>query len=346
MENLATLEQNNESDTSNSTEEEISIWVISFDRLQLVFAIIGTILNLFTFLTLFWAPSVSKLMSILMKHQAFLDCLVCGMGTIILVQPFMWTVGIRAADIAICQLWHSQALYWGVFFLAGWNLVVLAVERVLAVCKPFVHANLTRAKMMLALIPVYIASVVCNLPAYFEARYTDGACESEYYFEGANVERFYYFYSIFYAFSFYFIPCVLFFVLYGKIIMTLKKRQGQGDRLGKSKVIDRAASQLTKSAVVVTVIFIVTIGPDSWLYMLGSLGAAEYEYNSPLQKIMVFFTLLNSCANPIVYLFLLPAYRHDVLKLLSWSNGDKEEDRPPSRATETGSLPSVATVGT
>ena len=49
-------------------------------------------------------------------------------------------------------------------------------------------------------------------------------------------------------------------------------------------MIDTAASQLTKTAITVTAIFIVALGYDLWHYLLGHLGLYEYIYNSPRQK--------------------------------------------------------------
>ena len=51
------------------------------------------------------------------------------------------------------------------------------------------------------------------------------------------------------------------------------------------RVIDTAASQLTKTAITVTAIFIVALGYDLWYYVLGYSGVTEYKMNSPLQKI-------------------------------------------------------------
>ena len=51
------------------------------------------------------------------------------------------------------------------------------------------------------------------------------------------------------------------------------------------RVIDTAASQLTKTAVTVTAIFIVALGYDSWYYLLGYTGATQYRFNTPIQII-------------------------------------------------------------
>ena len=51
------------------------------------------------------------------------------------------------------------------------------------------------------------------------------------------------------------------------------------------RVIDTAASQLTKTAITVTAIFIVALGYDLWYYLLAYSGVTDYKINTPLQKI-------------------------------------------------------------
>lgn len=328
--------------TTTKVEDEIleDSFIFVFDKIQLVFAIIGAFLNLATYIILWASTSIAPMMSLVMKYQACFDFLVCAMGTVILVQPPNWLTGNIPADIAVCQLWHSQALYWGVFALAGWNLVGLAIERHMAIVRPIFYQTVGRKHIYYYLLPLYAIGFVCNLPAYFETNYRNGTCHSEYFFSGPIAEGFFHFYHIFYFFSFYFIPCVLLFLLYGHIIYTLRLRQSSNLGGGSTSTIDRATSQMTKCAVMVTVIFILSIGPDSWLYMLSSLEAAPYVYNSPLQKIMVFLTLINSCANPVVYIILLPAFRHDARKMATCSR------RTTSRKSlnPTSSRQSISTV--
>ena len=50
-------------------------------------------------------------------------------------------------------------------------------------------------------------------------------------------------------------------------------------------MIDTAASQLTKTAIIVTAIFVVALGYDLWYYILAYSGLTEYKINTPLQNI-------------------------------------------------------------
>ena len=48
------------------------------------------------------------------------------------------------------------------FSFSVWNLVTIALERYLAVCKPFKYANFTKSKVMKIFIGLYIMSIICS----------------------------------------------------------------------------------------------------------------------------------------------------------------------------------------
>ena len=56
-------------------------------------------------------------------------------------------------------------------------------------------------------------------------------------------------------------------------------------------MIDTAASQLTKTAIIVTAIFIVSLGFDSWYYLV---GFNHYEFKSTIQIIGQYYTSFGS----------------------------------------------------
>ena len=106
----------------------VPLWQTVFNNIQLTVSITGALLNILTFMALNRVSSLNRLVSLLLKHQAFLDFLVCLFGAIIIQQPFMWTVGIHVIDITLCHVWHSLALYWWVVQISIWNLVLLAID--------------------------------------------------------------------------------------------------------------------------------------------------------------------------------------------------------------------------
>ena len=55
--------------------------------------------------------------------------------------------------------------------LVVWNLVVIAVERYLAVCQPFKHNELTKKKAVFFFVLIYIAAIIFNFTTAFDVSY-------------------------------------------------------------------------------------------------------------------------------------------------------------------------------
>ena len=125
--------------------------------------------------------------------------------------------------------------------------------------------------------------------------------------------------------AFYIIPCILFVFLYGKVILTFYKRQKKSN-LATSRVIDKATSELTKTAIVVTLIFILTLGCNAWYILLGFTKAVNIVYNRPIHLISLWLASLNSVCNPFVYSCLMPAYRKSVQQTFFRCMDLKEND--------------------
>ena len=144
----------------------------------------------------------------------------------------------------------------------------------------------------------------------------DGICHSGYYWTGPLAKKMYSVFAISTFFTFYVIPVTCFLVLYGLVVVRMRHRKNNSDfqsnRYQASlnlvlrqnsifcfsyfifficnlificRVIDTAAAQLTKTAIAVTVIFIITMGYDNCHYVLGYTGILTYKMNSPFQKI-------------------------------------------------------------
>lgn len=285
------------------------------DNSELVMTIIGFFANIATLITLSkHGKRFGDTIASLLKHQSLIDAIVCVFAGIILISPANWVPGIYGLDTVICQLWHGQGLYWNMAFISAYNLVLIAYERFLCVCKPFKFQDFTVAKIYRLIGVVYCISLVCTCGAYLQTRMREDGCHSEYLWDGYSAKVFFSFFAISTFFTFYLIPCGFFVGFYGKVIWSFKQRQKSQNlgASGASRVIDKATSELTKTAIVVTIIFVISFGYDLWYYMLGYLGLVEYIINSPVQKIGIWFSVFNSCANPFVYAALMPTYQKAV----------------------------------
>ena len=68
----------------------------------------------------------------------------------------------------------------------------------------------------------------------------------------------------------------------GLVVLQLYRRTTQSN-FASSSVINAAARQLTKTAIMVTLIFIISLGFDMWYYILAYTGVTKYILNSPIQ---------------------------------------------------------------
>ena len=272
------------------------------DKCQATMTIYGGMTNLVTAITLIRSgKEFPPTMVTLLIHQSLIDCAICTMGTIMLLQPQMWVPGNYYADIIICHVWDSQAIYWGGVAISIYNLVFLAYERFLAVCRPFKHVDFTPRKLFRLFLVLYICSQTLPVGLCLSVSYKDAQCVNK------DIDRLLQVYSIAVFTLVYFVPCTFFFSFYGMVINSFRKRRTSD--FSSSKVIDKATVELTKTAAVVTCVFIVCIGYDLIYYMFGCNYVVEYIINSPVQKVGVGLSSFNSVANPMIYGLLMPSYR-------------------------------------
>ena len=262
-------------------ENERETWQLLIDGSQLILTAVGLLINLATFTTLWQnGRGFSPVIKLLLKHQALVDGLACAIALILLVQTPMWTTGYEWLDHIICHTWHSQFFYWSFVFLSVWNLGCIATERYLAVCKPLHHKTFSKGKIYLIFCAFYFCCLICNSLTLFQVVLVNGNCHSEYFFKGS--------YELYQAYAYivfltqYALPCAAFFILYRSVVLTLRKRTKEPN-FAESRTITKATKELTKTAIIVTIIFIISLGYDLWYYILGYSGVIEYKFNSPLQ---------------------------------------------------------------
>ena len=108
---------------------------------------------------------------VVFRHQALVDAIVCIMATIHIIQPVMFTLGYLPLDFIICQTWHGQAIYWAMIFVSIYNLVLIAFERFLAICKPFYHERFSERRFRNLVFGFYIYSfTIGQAGSYFQVR--------------------------------------------------------------------------------------------------------------------------------------------------------------------------------
>ena len=190
------------------------------------------------------------------------------------------------------------------------------------------------------LILIYIVSFLTSVPpTLFETKFVNGTCKGELAFSSAHLDRFYDAYSILWYVTSYMIPCCIFIVFYSMIIHVLLASKNMVKH-GSSKTVDKASKEITKMAICVISIFIVTLGFDNTLYMLSYWGHVDYTYGNALQVAGLLITTLNSVGNPFVYTLMLPTFRRSLMKALGCGKTSEPKTLRPEDTTST-SAPNI-----
>ena len=290
--------------------------------------VIGLIGNLSTLLVLIknkkMIPKISRLLLI---HQTFLDAMVCSMGIGIYTQPYMWMTGNVIVDLLLCQAWHGQALYWTAVLLSGWNVVLIAFDRFIVINYPLKHRVISTIDIKKIYVLLYLSGLISLLPAYFFLTFEtrsegSNACLDKPYIK---YNGFWEFYGIFWFIILYAIPVALLLVLYAKIKIRLndsrrcvcqffdKRSIDSGIYAIRIRNFETADRQMTKTAIAIGVVFVISLGWDAFYCMLGFTKIINYEFNKPLQVTGVFLATLDSCCTPFIYVASMPVFRKKLL---------------------------------
>ncbi len=277
------------------------------DIIQLTVAFIGVICNVLAFITFVKNAKVfSKTVRILLGHQSLLDAVVC-----LVVTPVIGCKSLISDNVYLntlmCYIWTSQFIYWSFLYLSVLNLLLIATERYLLICHPFIHQRYVGSYHKRALASCYVISLIINCPDFFMVSYKDKQCLHEPLFNTQQFSNFNSFYGFLCLCMFYIGPVICFIILYRNVLNVLSSR-AHNIELGHTDRISRASKRFTKTVITVTVIFILSMGYDSIYYMLGQVGVVIYDNELLTTRIGFFLTIINSVSGPFVYLLFMPNF--------------------------------------
>ncbi|KAL3316946.1 hypothetical protein Ciccas_004401 [Cichlidogyrus casuarinus] len=291
----------------------------------------------------------SRFANLMLVHQSILDAIVCAIAIALVVAPFetqpinsqfnatCTSVGAPFIPlIASCFLWQSQIFYWYFVFASVQNLILIAIDRYLAVFRSIRYKSLSSREGGILIAVLHIYSLFVNIVDLFDVCYEPSTkiCHSN-YLAVTTSQGFQRFYGVSWFFMVYVIPVVSVFVIYSSIIVKLNNsvrasrsiKDGSNDdscvtftSAATSRVQQRAATELTKSTAIITLIFILCFAYDSIFYLLGRLEIAYYEFGSLRQLPGVALVALNSCLNPLVYCIFMKSFRQRITQSLSCCN--------------------------
>ena len=300
--------------TFSAATTQANAWWLSVRNAGVItMASTGVVANTLTVVTLTVnGRAFSRLTSVLFKHQAIIDLSVCVLACGVFLQTHVWNMGVRYVDFVVCFLWHSQFIYWTAVFLSAWNLVFIAVDRLIAVCFPVKRKNLSSKQIKIAIAGMYVPCMIIACPSLTYVNFKHGRCALGSFMSPDMHYKFNYWGSIFCLVMDYICPVILFVILYGRIVLQLHRHRNPITSSVQSESLTVSVIRVTKCAIAVTAIFIVSLSFQGIYYCIGSVGVMTFEFRGPMHLFGILMTLFNSFANPFLYAIFMPAFRRSM----------------------------------
>ncbi len=297
--------------------------VNAIDMLRATAAIIGLICNIMVFITFIKNANVfARNVRVLLGHQSILDGLVCLVSVPNIITCKLTYADFGYLNIPKCYIWSGQFFYWFWLYLSVLNLLLIAIERYLLVCHPFIHKRYVGSYHKRALASCYVISLIINCPDLFMVTYKDEQCLHDLPFNTKELANFVSFYGVFWFIVFYAGPCLCFIIMYRKVLNVLSSRINNTG-FGHTNIVASASKRFTKTAITVTMIFVLSMGFDSIFYMLGHIGLTTYDTDLLLTKVGVLLTIANPVSGPFVYIIFMPTFSQTFIKTFSCHIGKR-----------------------
>ena len=313
---------------NTSMAETTPLWRHIMDAGVLCVGVIGVIVNAMTFITMtINGRAFSSLTVVLLKHQAIVDIAVCACGSAVFTQQAVHHLRQHTIDFVICYIWYSQMLYWATVLVSVYNLVFIAFDRLVAVCFPVRYKTVSPTHLKIVIAIGYVPCICSAAPCVALVSFVNGQCVLGISLPPDLAYTFYYGYSIHWLFVAYIIPVALFVILYGRIILQLRRHRKAIASTIESQALTKSTVRVTNCAITVTAVFIVTISYHSIYFCAGNVGLVNFDLGGPTQLIGILLTVCNSFANPFMYAMFMPAFRRS-LRATIWRKSNAVQDEP------------------
>ena len=215
-----------------------------------------------------------------------------------------------------CRLWLSDLPLWSFIISSSYSLIMLTVERYVAVVHPIFHHNSFSKRTVIIMaaaswFPGLIDMLALLVPT---SGVIDGRCYVMTLFASHWWQKFC---GVALFITQYLIPITVFIICYGRIFLYLRSRvspQGQtsGNEVAVQKV--RASRNVLKMLVIIAVCYILCNSWNQFTFLAFNFGYAV-DFTSGYYNFTVIAIFLNCCANPIIYALKYEVFQKEFRKL-------------------------------
>ncbi|XP_071940923.1 somatostatin receptor type 1-like [Antedon mediterranea] len=292
--------------TSESTSEEHdNEWLIT---LRFVVIGIGIMLNVgVTAVFLYIKMYKKSLLHGLIFQQSVVDLFGCC--------AFLFFYNQDAPDGTEGRVFcKARALYWFMAHTSIYNLVMITVERYIAVVHPIMYRNrnIARRSCLFYLIP-YIISFLISFHLVIIAdvdKQHPGECR---YSKAVSLPS-----GILAFLLIFFLPACFMIYCYCRMVLQIRRRSRENLQLNpgyNKRPYVSIRRNLVFTMLIVVVVFIITTAPNTIMYLIYNICHC-FNFSTIIEhEFTVLLSTCNMCVNPIVYGAKMEDFKHGVRKI-------------------------------
>ncbi|XP_033117456.1 G-protein coupled receptor 183-like [Anneissia japonica] len=304
MDNMTTPVATSVPDLEDSVTLIIARWLVS---------IVGVVVNLLVMFVFIYNKTYKKSLShALLLHQTMIDMLGCCMFLVF----YNYDAPEGTKGNVFCK---SRFLYWYMSATSSYNLVMITIERYVAVVHPVMYRqkSVSRKKIATLIVPHlfgFLSSCTVMVIAKVNPE-SKGECK---YFYSSNTTALL---SAFFIFSMYWmIPVIVLVYCYARILLSLRKmakiqNSNNESRSSNNRQLKKPQRSMILTLVLVAIAFLVTVTPNFTLYIVYNICRC-FEFSSVLlHEVTVLLNVGNLCINPFIYCFTFTEFKRGIRKI-------------------------------
>ena len=274
-------------------------------KIYLAIGICGVLDNLFVAIVLLTSKALRQTrINMFIINQSLIDF---AASAFIIATNFGRDVTIANTRIgreSMCRIWLTNLPIWGLFFSSTFNIVLMTLDRYLALVHPFKHAaNVTNNRSVTLMIIVWLIG-----PGFYASYIIptshlkdQNSCSVFSKWPSAEWQTAAW---IIISIVYFWLPLVVIVYSYARIFLVLRQSQNNAANSTSSSNRDirvaNAKKNVIKTLGMVSVCFLICWSGNSIYLLLYAVGY-QVNFNSVLYHLTVVAVFMNSFINPIVY---------------------------------------------
>ncbi|XP_022109111.1 beta-3 adrenergic receptor-like [Acanthaster planci] len=281
---------------------------------QTVVGVLGIVGNTTVCVVIYKVQSMHTMTNAFIFNQAVVDFLASVVFLLSANIPLPVSYPTGPAGVLICRLWTSTFALWFFLSTSTFNLMMLTLERYLAIVFPFRYQALFgRVQATLAIVFVWLFGSIVGTYAAFTVINQGDKCVDN-VVTGSQI-----FGVLVFTIQF-FLPLVIMLVAYTHIAVTLKRSAAKVAPLPRPRPAGESAQTRTgpsqgetqdgslmkarrntfKALLLVFVAYVICWSPNEIIFFLFNFGWFT-AMGGPLHVVSLAFVTANSCVNPVIY---------------------------------------------